>query len=58
LVPWSLEIVAETTGRANPSDLGVEAHGSADTGNVGACGLGRKLVCAGEGAVTWCIPGR
>jgi hypothetical protein len=58
LVPWSLEVVAETAGRTNPGDLGVEAHGSADTGNVWACGLDKILACARKGAVTWSIPGR
>lgn len=44
LVPRSLEVVTEATGRTNPCDFGVEAHGSAYTGNVGARGLDRKLV--------------
>jgi hypothetical protein len=44
LVPWSLEIVAETTGRAIPSDFRVEVYGPAYTRNIGACCLGGLVV--------------
>jgi hypothetical protein len=45
LVPWLLEIVAETTGRAIPSDFWVETNGSAYTRDIGACRL-RELAYA------------